>query len=288
MTEIVIPDVIIGGAPKCGTTSLFDWLSSHPQVCASSKKETGFLLDDVFEFNRESNFINHGIEGYKSFFRECHSGKLLIEASPQYLSQKKIPKEFVRVIPENRIPKMVFILRKPSDRIYSQYRFDCFTRKILPPLNLKEYLSTSRGKYVVETTNYYSSLLFWKSIIGIDKIFLVIFEDLVKREKGVMEELSQFMGIDPGFWSEYTFFRSNRTVGVKNLTIHDWLIKGLNSKSFRMLKKYIRPIYYRLNGFSLPEKTPSDIEILEAINRSLYAEMVEILNEFNVDVSCWK
>ena len=66
------PNSIIAGAPKCGTTSLFYYLSSHPEVCSSNIKETRYLLDkDDALFNKKRNYYIDGIEGYKHYFKHC-------------------------------------------------------------------------------------------------------------------------------------------------------------------------------------------------------------------------
>ncbi|MCP5333794.1 MAG: hypothetical protein H7A13_10650, partial [Pseudomonadales bacterium] len=51
-----LPNLIIAGAPKCGTTSLFDYLVQHPQVGGSSVKETCYVMDRGYPlFKAQSN-----------------------------------------------------------------------------------------------------------------------------------------------------------------------------------------------------------------------------------------
>ena len=57
-----LPNVIIAGAPKCGTSSLYFWLSAHPEVKASMVKETFFFADDVNRFNKNGNIIEHSLQ----------------------------------------------------------------------------------------------------------------------------------------------------------------------------------------------------------------------------------
>ena len=53
-----LPNVIIAGAPKCGTSSLYFWLSAHPEVKASMVKETFFFADEVNRFNKNANILS--------------------------------------------------------------------------------------------------------------------------------------------------------------------------------------------------------------------------------------
>ena len=111
------PNIILAGAPKCGTTSVFDYLNGHPEICASSVKETYYLMDEDYSLAGEYNIHEHGLKGYEHYFSHCRSaaGKLRLEATPDYLYQmtplKEIPKW-----PET--PKLFFGLRKPEDRVY--------------------------------------------------------------------------------------------------------------------------------------------------------------------------
>ena len=122
---MVLPNVIIAGAAKCGTTSLFHWLSDHPEVCASKEKELCFFYDKDWPlWNKKVKYNYHlnGLEKYQNLFEHCKSvnAKVVIEATPNYLYSRTA----LNVIPTlNPRPKILFILRKPSDRVYSIYQF---------------------------------------------------------------------------------------------------------------------------------------------------------------------
>src|SRR5580765_445608 len=73
---------VIGGTEKAGTTSVFDYLSAHPQVCTSSRKETDFFRNG-YTGNPEVDARRYG-----SFFERCDSRTPVIaEASPGYLGE---------------------------------------------------------------------------------------------------------------------------------------------------------------------------------------------------------
>ena len=78
----MLPNIIIGGAQKAGTTSLFRYLSAHPFVCPSKIKEIHFFLKHKNVVNDES------IKEYESFFSLCTLNQLIrVEASPLYLME---------------------------------------------------------------------------------------------------------------------------------------------------------------------------------------------------------
>ena len=112
------PNVIIAGAPKCATTSLYYWLSQHPKVCSSIRKETYYLMDKNYPLkNIYLNYHKDGIEGYRKIFPEClNEANIFLEATPDYLYQKTA----IQVLSSlNPLPSIYFLLRKPSMRIFS-------------------------------------------------------------------------------------------------------------------------------------------------------------------------
>lgn len=60
--------LIIGGTTKAGTTSIFRYLSAHPDVCASSLKETRFFLDKDYPLPSTNRFNGSNLECYRVFF----------------------------------------------------------------------------------------------------------------------------------------------------------------------------------------------------------------------------
>ena len=79
--------LVIGGVPKAGTTSLFAWLSMHPDVCASSLKETRFFLDASSPLPSAKRFTGENLQEYGRFFRDCPKEftGIRIDTTPDYL-----------------------------------------------------------------------------------------------------------------------------------------------------------------------------------------------------------
>lgn len=108
-----LPDFLIIGAMKSGTTSLYHYLIRHPKIIPASRKEIHF-----FDVN-----FNKGISWYKSRFPLLSNSKadcLTGEASPYYMFHPHAPRRICRTLPQG---KLIVILRNPVDRAYSQYGF---------------------------------------------------------------------------------------------------------------------------------------------------------------------
>lgn len=105
-----LPDFIIAGAQKCGTSTLHFALKKHPEVFMSSPKELNF-------FHVRQNY-ERGIEWYASFFKECHSNYIAGESTPEYFHYEQVPKRIANTLPN---VKIIILLRNPVDRAYSNY-----------------------------------------------------------------------------------------------------------------------------------------------------------------------
>lgn len=114
-----LPDFLIIGAAKAGTTSLYKWLGDHPSVVPAGRKEINFF----------SYFWYRGSDWYRSHFplerdlRE-HAGmrpgrQLTGEASPSYLLHYRAPERARKLVPD---VKLIVQLRDPVDRAYSQFQ----------------------------------------------------------------------------------------------------------------------------------------------------------------------
>jgi hypothetical protein len=105
------PDFIIIGTQKGGTTSLFHYLSQHPQLNLPSTKEIHFFTKKY----------QYGLNFYKTYFPFKQKGKLSGEATPYYLYHPLVPERMFNHFPKI---KLIVMLRNPVDRAFSQYNME--------------------------------------------------------------------------------------------------------------------------------------------------------------------
>jgi len=111
-----LPNLVIAGVEKAGTTSLFNYLGQHPDICASLVKELGFFLTE----KRASNYMV-SFEDYARQFSHCQGERYRLEASPAYVSSGiSIAREMKQTLDR---PKVIVTLRDPTARLWSAYRF---------------------------------------------------------------------------------------------------------------------------------------------------------------------
>ena len=111
-------NALIGGTQKGGTTALFDFLSKHPQVEVpkDGAKELHF-----FDNEKEFKWPWPNYRKYENAFKAPSNAKIRLEATPIYLFWKPAPK---RIAKYNPMIKMIFLLRDPVARAYSQWEME--------------------------------------------------------------------------------------------------------------------------------------------------------------------
>src|SRR3954468_5620489 len=107
-----LPDFVVAGAAKGGTTSLFYYLKPHPQVWMPEAKELHFF----------SNHFDRGIDWLRAQFVGAGADDVVGEMTPEYLEHPYAAERMASVIPD---AKIVAILRHPVERAYSHYQMQC-------------------------------------------------------------------------------------------------------------------------------------------------------------------
>ncbi|MCB0401870.1 MAG: sulfotransferase domain-containing protein [Flavobacteriales bacterium] len=109
-----LPSVLLIGAQKAGTTSLFSHLIKHPQICAPVSKE-------IFFFNDQNNY-QKGLNWYRAHFplkSTLEDSKITLDGSANYFESKDAPARIKKDLPG---AKLILLLRNPVDRAYSHYK----------------------------------------------------------------------------------------------------------------------------------------------------------------------
>jgi hypothetical protein len=108
-----LPDFLIIGAAKCGTSTLFHYLRRHPGVFGSEPKEPCF-------FDPEVNW-HRGFDWYRGLFADARDDQLCGEASTNYTrfpQVRGVPERIREAIPE---VKLIYVVRHPVERAFSHY-----------------------------------------------------------------------------------------------------------------------------------------------------------------------
>jgi hypothetical protein len=180
-----VPDLVVIGAPKAGTTSLARWLSTHPQVRMSATKELSFF-DEHFE---------RGIHWYSSQLPASEPGVVVGEATPTYLGDPLAPARVAMTIPE---AKFVAVLREPVSRAWSNYWFFCQLgverRSWEAALRAEQEGADDRTGYL-RRGHYAQQLARWDDAVGADRVLVLLFDDLLTNPSRIFSQVCRFAGV---------------------------------------------------------------------------------------------
>jgi hypothetical protein len=302
---MTFPNLVIAGAPKCGTSSLFSWLADHPQVCGSSVKEPFFLMDEGNPMLRTAcNVHDHGLDAYSSFFRGCAGERVAVEATTHYLYQKTAL-ETLATLPSN--PRILFLLRKPSDRIYSSFAYSKERGNVRRDVGFADFLrlaednpgetaqgwATGASAYVLprdlQYSRYSDYLGEWRRKFGDERMKILLFEDLRADPKAVLQNLCGWLGIDPAFYDDYAFAGRNPTISVRSPAIQR-LARGIAAKlGSGSLKDLAKRLYYALQSKRRTEgRTEADEAALARLDQQFGPFNERLEREFGLDLSAWE
>ena len=199
------PNFFISGAPRCGTTALYTYLSEHPNIFMSDIKELNFFADD-FPNVQKIDFKSY--EDYLKVFARAGEEHLAVgEASPFYLFSKVA---FENMRSFNPDAKVILSLRNPVDFIQSYHRLNLsLLRENEPDLATAWSLQTLRkqGQRIPNSARE-PSLLFYGEVgrFGnhVEKLFsyfpreqvkIILFDDFVADLKTTYESLLEFLEV---------------------------------------------------------------------------------------------
>jgi hypothetical protein len=185
-----LPDFVIIGAQKCGTTAFYRLLTRHPLVEPAAVRELHY-------FDRPDRF-DKGTEWYRRCFPppRWKNGRRSItgEKTPYYLFHPDVPKRMAEVVPRARL---IVLLRNPVDRAYSQYHH-----------NMSMMRASHRAKFeafeeAVEKQNssylpkgiYVDQLLRWSEYFSKDQMLVLKSEDYFKHTTQTLRAVQDFLDL---------------------------------------------------------------------------------------------
>lgn len=209
-----IPDdayVLIIGAMKCGTTSLFSYLSTHPQICAAEVKEPEFFSEHQ---RHKIHFRSYG-DLWPDFNGSVH--RYAMEASTGYTKypwESSVPE---RIRDYGIKPKFIYIMRDPFDRIESHFNFN---------KGKTGWNFSICDKQLISVSNYYRQLERFRRFFPIEDMLLLDFDELSRNPADILVKVYKFLGLPSHFPDKY---------GIKNPTFP--------------LPRYVRKTLYSLSPY---------------------------------------
>lgn len=183
-----LPDFILAGAPKAGTSSLWNYIRQHPDVFMPEDKEL-FFFD--FKYDR-------GVEWYKQCFDGHADESAIGEATVWYMRWQPVPERMHAVLPD---VKLIFVLRNPIDRARSNFWHDFRDGQYPFSMSFSDFIrSPIRNNRTIMSSGYYHQhLKRFEQYFDRDQFLILLFEDVRQQPQNTLEQVYSFLDVDPSF-----------------------------------------------------------------------------------------
>ncbi|MGD8828623.1 MAG: sulfotransferase domain-containing protein, partial [Gammaproteobacteria bacterium] len=236
-----LPNFVIAGAPRCGTTYLARMVGQHPDVYLASLGQS-YSAGDIhfFDISKTEGRVHwgRGIEWYESLFADGMTQRCVGEKTADYLADPAAP----GLIRETLGPETRFILslREPVNRALSHYWHE---RHNLP-INMdfeKAFFDAevNRQIWLRQSGLYYENIRRYLQFFPRDNILVLINEEFACHPGRALRTVCQFLNIDPGFSFLNTAERVNRSIrsgSALGLAFAGTWIKRLSPALFRAIR----------------------------------------------------
>ena len=255
-------DFFIVGAPKAGTTSLYHYLSEHPQVEMSSQKEPDYISDKAIHEQGMYYAKNRvdTLDKYESLFVEKES-VVYGEASVSYLFYENVAEDIKKYNPN---AKIIIMLRDPIERAFSHYLMDYRLGLISDSFeNVLAKISKHKNAHLfyqqyIEVSKYAKQIQRYLDFFKKENILFIDYEDFKKNVSKTVDQVYNFLNISSEFVADINT-KHNTFIMPKNKIIR--LIY-----SFVFLRKiliFLFPVYLVKNISVLLFKSDKKPELLK-------------------------
>lgn len=206
------PDFIGIGAPRCGTTWLFEMLKSHPEIDLPDQKALNFF----------NEYYSHGKDWYLRQFENL-SGKAIGEISPLYFANDELARRMKEVVPN---AKLILIARDPIDRLKSAHKLINTLRG--KEVSLEERIRQSPA--LLEQGLYYKWTKDILKYFDEDQLLVLSFKEISNDPESAYCKVLTYLGVDSSFMPKRLSEKIGYNIEPKNKTI-----EKLRQKMYRLL-----------------------------------------------------
>lgn len=231
----MLPNLVVIGAQKCGTTALHEYLDLHPEIAMSRPKELDFFV--------EQHNWRRGREWYEGHF--AADTPIRGESSPSYTNYPEfrgVAERMSRLVPEARL---IYLVGDPLKRIASHYVHNRAVGRGLPTIDAQ--LADLRNSVFLAHSLYHAQLRRFLRVFPESSILVVDQADLLARRRATLRRVFGFLGVAPDFDSP-DFDRVHHVSAEKSLNGQPLPVPRIEGALRRRLVRRLRPDVQRLRA----------------------------------------
>lgn len=300
------PNFFVSGAPRCGTTALYTYLSEHPNIFMPEVKELNYFADD---FPNVKKIAFKTPDDYLKLFAGADDRYMAVgEASPFYLFSKVAFENMHRFAPDARV---ILSLRNPVDFIQSYHQLNLsLLREDEPDLALAWDLQDLRrqGLHLPKSAREPELLLYGEigqfskyverlfTIFPREQVKVILLEDLASNTKAVYEDILKFLGVPSDGRTDFQRVNANFENKSQLLAklfhppqpVYQLFMKMISLFGIGFMKK-VSVIYNRIERLNTARSTRSTMNpVLRTRLINHFRPDVEILADMlGQDLSAW-
>ena len=300
------PNFFVSGAPRCGTTALYTYLSDHPKIFMSKVKELNYFAED---FPNVQKIAFKTPADYLQLFQKANDQHLAVgEASPFYLFSKVAFDNMHAFNPDARI---ILSLRNPVDFIQSYHQLNLsLLREDEPNLTRAWDLQDLRqkGKHLPKSAREAELLMYGEvgqfgqylerllTIFPREQVKIILLEDLAANTQSVYEEILGFLNVPSDGRTD--FKRVNENFKNKSLflarlfhppqPVYKLFMKTISLFGIGFMKK-IFVVYNNIERLNTTQasRTAMDPELHTRLSEHFRPDIEKLARLIDRDLSVW-
>jgi hypothetical protein len=184
----VMPNFLVIGAPKAGTTSLCYYLSQHPDIFISEPKELHYFCDD--------KLYQRGGAWYAEQFEAGRASRWRGEGTPFYAMSRTFPQVLPRLTRDLPDLRLIYMVRHPLERMESY-----FSQEINNGWRIPAFCEAVRTRpHYVDASLYNEQYRLYEQAYGKHNIHVIFFEDFRANPRQALDGAMTFLGVDSSAW----------------------------------------------------------------------------------------